>query len=114
MKINDIIECINQTLDIRRNTLKIKSKAFFTIRKAIERKMGPIKVFHTYIEFQNEGKTYPVYKSSNIERVIEGQESDIWNRIDKETVKALMNIMLYGVGIYSWDKFVTGEYHGIE
>lgn len=114
MKINDIIECMNQTLDSKRSTMSDPSNAFFTIRKTIDRKMGPIKVFTTYIEFHNGEENYLVYKDIHTCRSLEGQEGDKWEELDKETIKQLMNLMVYGEGKLSWDKFVTGEFHGIE
>lgn len=110
MRINDICECANTLLDKERAIKGIANNTFFTSRKFIEKKMGAIKEFSIFIEFNNKG----VFTLKHTRRAEVGQEDTVWQELEVEATAGFMGILINGKGVLSWDKFVTGEYNGIE
>lgn len=116
MKINDIMECANKALEAIRQIRGIDCNHFFTARRELARKMGPIKEFTLRIEYikPNE-KTIAVITKKHTQKALEGQEeNDVWEMVEKDCLSGFFALITMGKGPLSWDKFVTGEYNGIE
>lgn len=110
MKTNDIIECFNKCLDLLREKNNSKCKGHFVIYSSWERKMGPIKVAETHIDYVV-GTTIEYITTHISENIASGQEEML---IAKSEEKALT------LFISKWteeiDKFVnnTFEQHDIQ
>lgn len=115
MKINDVLNCVNNTLEYERRTKGLPSKlGHFIYRIGVEKGMGHIKMFHACIEFFNmkTGASYRVTaihhtKPCKVEELEEAKE-----QIALMALKNFFTALRLGANKGAYENYVTGEFQG--
>lgn len=115
MKINDILDCINHTLEAEREARGLPLKlGHFIYHVGIEKGMGHIKIFHAHIEFFNMKKNEP-YKVIVLHHTMPCKVEELEEAKEKVAIMALKNFFValrLGKGNGVYENYVTGEFQG--
>lgn len=114
MKINDVLECINKTLETERKAKGIEAIGHFVCHQNYAKRIGTIKEFQTHIDFVNfnTGHTHRVISYFHVENCLQDKVEEIKDRIALKVLKEFFLLLRTGVGIYSYEKFLNGTFDG--
>lgn len=112
MKINEILECINKTLDEERALKEIHCSGHFVAHTLWEKKIGTAKEFHVCIDYINNGVPY---KYSAIHHTCQCPVEDIDNMKEQVELMALTQFfkaLRLSVGNSSYEGVLKGDFKG--
>lgn len=115
MKINDVLDCVNKTLEAEREAKGLpKMLGHFIFRIGVEKGMGTIKIFHAHIEFFNVNTktTYPVIVLHHtmpcpIDKLEESKEL-----VTKKALENFFWALRFGKGAGEYENYVNGVFQG--
>lgn len=112
MKINDVIECINKTLEKERKALGIEAIGHFVYQSACVNRIGTVKEFQASINFVNFniGHTIRVCSYYALESCPTDKVEEVKDRIALNVLEELLLLLRTGVDTYSYDKFLNGTF----
>lgn len=115
MKINDVLNCINKTLEAEREARGLQRvTGHFVFHLDIQKGMGHIKVFHAYIDFFNMKVGAP-YHVISITHTLPCPIDKLEETKEQITLMALENFLKalrLGRGKGAYENYVTGEFQG--
>lgn len=115
MKINDVLNCVNNTLEDERRAKGLPPKlGHFIYRIEVEKGMGHIKMFHAHIEFFNM-KTGASYRVIVTHHTMPCKVEELEEAKEQIALMALRNFFIalrLGVGKGAYENYVTGEFQG--
>lgn len=114
MKINDVIECVNRTLEAERKARGIEALGHFVYHSSYAKRIGTIKEFQAKIDFVNFNMGYPcrVVSYFHVEDCPQDKVEEIKDKVALKVLKELFCLLRMGVGIYSYEKFLNGTFDG--
>ena len=115
MKIDDVLNCINRTLEEEREARGLQRvTGHFVFHLDIQKGMGHIKIFHAYIDFFNMkvGAPYHVISVTNtlpcpVDKLEETKEQIILTALEN-----FFKALRLGRGKGAYENYVTGEFQG--
>ena len=115
MKINDVLNCINNTLEEERRVKGLPPKlGHFIYRIGVEKGMGHIKMFHAHIEFFNM-KTNTPYRVIVIRHTRPCKVEELEEAKEQVALMALegfFTALRLGANKGAYENYVTGEFQG--
>ena len=115
MKINDVLNCVNNTLEDERRAKDLSPKlGHFIYRIEVEKGMGHIKMFHAYIEFFNM-KTGASYRVIAVHPKMPCKVEELEEAKEQVALMALKNFftaLRLGANKGAYENYVTGEFQG--
>ena len=115
MKINDVLNCVNNTLEDERRAKGLPPKlGHFIYRIGVEKGMGHIKMFHAYIEFFNM-KTGASYRVIAIHHTMPCKVEELEEAKEQVALMTLKNFFIalrLGANKGAYENYVTGEFQG--
>lgn len=112
MKAEDIIEGLNQSIEDKRDALKIKATGHLVLQRTVK----PHQTFKAYKEYEfivwfvKGGKKYRVITVKETAKVIDGQEETMIRRMNVELSRLIFN----WIGSDFYEQVINGEYNGIK
>ena len=112
MKAEDIIEGLNQSIEDKRDTLKIKATGHLVLQRTVK----PHQTFKAYKEYESivwfvkGGKKYRVITVKETAKVLDGQEETMIRRMDVGLSRLIFN----WIGSDFYEQVINGEYNGIK
>lgn len=115
MKIDDVLNCINRTLEEEREARGLQRvTGHFVFHLDIQKGMGHIKIFHAYIDFFNMkvGAPYNVISVTNtlpcpVDKLEETKEQIILTALEN-----FFKALRLGRDKGAYENYVTGEFQG--
>ena len=112
MKAEDIIEGLNQSIEDKRDALKIKATGHLVLQRTVT----PHQTFKAYKEYKfvvwfvKDGKKYRVIRLTWTTKVLDGQEETMIRRMNVELSRLIFN----WIGSDFYEQVINGEYNGIK
>lgn len=112
MKAEDIIEGLNQSIEDKRDTLKIKTTGHLVLQRTVK----PHQTFKAYKEYESivwfvkGGKKYRIITVKETAKVLDGQEEIMIRRMNVELSRLIFN----WIGSDFYEQVINGEYNGIK
>ena len=112
MKVEDIIEGLNQSIEDKRDALKIKATGHLVLQRTVK----PHQTFKAYKEYESivwfvkGGKKYRVIRLTWTAKVLDGQEEIMIRRMNVELSRLIFN----WIGSDFYEQVINGEYNGIK
>lgn len=109
MKINDVLECFNKALSLKRNEVSTEAKGHFVAYSNIRNLIGPYKEFFTQIVYVNPITTETKYICNNVitERCSKDSEDIMLIKNEKATLEKFIYLMLQPD---IWKEIIRGKY----
>lgn len=117
MKINDVLECINNVLvDDRHNQGLDPMLGHFVYHVEVHKNIGPIKTFHASIEFVSikNKEVIPVIRIQHTTSCSPDNIEEAKDQAAKTALTSLFKVLKHGKGKLDYQNFVTGEYKALE
>lgn len=115
MRINDVLDCVNKTLEVERESKGLpKMLGHFIFRIGMEKGMGTIKIFHAHIEFFNM-KTGTSYRVIVVHHTMHCKMEELEEAKEQLALMALREFfpaLRFGFNNITYEKFVNGEFQG--
>lgn len=110
MKIEDIIEGLNQSIEDKRDALKIKTTGHLVLQKTINAHptFKAYKEYEFTIWFVKNSKKYRVITLKETAKVLEGQEESIIRRMNVGLSRMIFN----WINSNFYEQVIKGEYNG--
>lgn len=111
MKIEDIIESLNRNIENKRIELNLDPILGHLVLQKTIKPHSTFKAYKEYtftIWFVKNGTKHIIMKLANTDKVIEGRDEMLVNRLSKELCYMLFN----WVGSESYKQIIKGEYNG--
>lgn len=108
MKLNDILETINTSLDYQRSYRQIYAEGHFVTHAEVKKLIGNYRDVTVYIDFFNGELTLPVVKVNH------KMQGDNIEEVELTALQYLINILTNGKGPLEYKQFLEGSYAGIE
>lgn len=115
MKINDVLDCINRTLEEEREVKGLpKMLGHFLFRIGVEKGMGTIKMFHTHIEFFNMkvGAAFPVVVLHHTMPCPMDKLEEAKELVSIRTLENFFRALRFGKGAGEYENYVNGTFQG--
>lgn len=114
MKINDVIECINRTLEAERKAKGIEAVGHFVYHSNYTKRIGSIKEFGSFIDFVNFnlGASVRVCSLSYVDTCPVEHIEETKEEIALKTLSEFLLLLRMGTGVYSYEKFLNGTFDG--
>ena len=115
MKTNDVINCINKTLDAEREAKGLpKMLGHFVFYIDWKKGMGPIKEFQARVDFVNMkyGTTHPVIRYNHVENCPNDLVEKTKEMLELRTLEEFFKALRLGAGKGAYENFVNGEFQG--
>lgn len=115
MKTNDVINCINKTLEAEREAKGLpKILGHFVFYIGWKKGMGPIKEFQARVDFVNMkyGTTHPVIRYNHVENCPNDLVEKTKEVIELRTLEEFFKVLRLGAGKGAYENFVNGEFQG--
>lgn len=111
MKSESIIEGLNRHIETKRASMGIQSKGHLVLHTEIYANTAfkAYKTFKYTLWFYHSGKSYKVVTVQQVEKVLEGKENQIIEKLDSE----LSSLLFSWIGSDSYNKVIEGEYYGV-
>ena len=112
MKVEDIIEGLNQSIEDKRDALKIKATGHLVLQRTVK----PHQTFKAYKEYESVvwfvkgGKKCRVITVKETAKVLDGQEETMIRRMNVELSRLIFN----WIGSDFYEQVINGEYNGIK
>ena len=112
MKAEDIIEGLNQSIEDKRDALKIKATGHLVLQRTVM----PHQTFKAYKEYKfvvwfvKDGKKYRVIRLTWNAKVLDGQEETVLREINVRFSRLIFN----WIGSDFYEQVINGEYNGIK
>ena len=112
MKAEDIIEGLNQSIEDKRDALKIKATGHLVLQRTVT----PHQTFKAYKEYKyvvwfvKDGKKYRVIRLTWTTKVLDGQEEAVLKEINIRFSRLIFN----WIGSDFYEQVINGEYNGIK
>ena len=113
MKINDVLECINETLDAERKAKKLDTSGHFLYYMGVEKKIGSTKTFIAYVDFVSNRRVtshvirYEYTCNCPTERIEETKDA-----VSIQVLTQLFIALRMGAGKGAYENFVNGSFEG--
>lgn len=113
MKINDVLECINETLDAERKARNLNNSGHFIYWIGVEKKIGSTRVFTAYVDFINSRQVashvirYDYTCNCPTEKVEETKDA-----VSIQVLTQLLMVLRMGVGKGAYGNFLNGSFEG--
>ena len=110
MKVEDIIEGLNQSIEDKRDALKIKATGHLVLQRTVT----PHQTFKAYKEYKfvvwfvKDGKKYRVIRLTWTAKVLDGQEETVLREINIRLSRLIFN----WIGSSFYEQVIKGEYNG--
>ena len=110
MKAEDIIEGLNQSIEDKRDALKIKATGHLVLQRTVK----PHQTFKAYKEYESvvwfvkDGKKYRVIRLTWTAKVLDGQEETVLREINIRLSRLIFN----WIGSSFYEQVIKGEYNG--
>ena len=110
MKAEDIIEGLNQSIEDKRDALKIKATGHLVLQRTVK----PHQTFKAYKEYESivwfvkDGKKYRVIRLTWTAKVLDGQEETVLREINIKLSRLIFN----WIGSSFHEQVIKGEYNG--
>ena len=115
MKINDILNCINKTLEAEREVKGLQRMiGHFVFHLNVKKEIGHIKTFYAYIDFYNTKVGAP-FRVISVQHACPCPMDKLEDMKDQIALMALENLfkaLRFGVGKGAYENFVNGEFQG--
>ena len=111
MKVEDIIEGLNQSIEDKRDALKIKATGHLVLQRTVT----PHQTFKAYKEYKfvvwfvKDGKKYRVIRLTWTTKVLDGQEETIMREMNVKLSRLIFN----WIGCNFYEQVIKGEYNGV-
>ena len=111
MKVEDIIEGLNQSIEDKRDALKIKATGHLVLQRTVK----PHQTFKAYKEYESivwvvkGGKKYRVITVKETAKVLDGQEETMIRKMNVELSRLIFN----WIGSDFYEQVINGEYNGV-
>ena len=113
MKINDVLECVNKTLDKEREAKKLKVKGHFVHMLNVEKQIGTTKTFHALISFiNNSGVNIPFIRISHTVACPIEQLEEMKDKVLISLLEDFFAALRFGKGKADYENFVNGTFEG--
>lgn len=113
MKIDDILECLNRTLDAERKAKNIDTSGHFIYYIGVKKEIGAVKTFIAYVDFVNNKQvTNHVIR---YEHTCNCPTEKIAETKDIVSLQVLTNLFIalrMGVGKGAYENYVDGSFEG--
>ena len=112
MKAEDIIEGLNQSIEDKRDALKIKATGHLVLQRTVK----PHQTLKAYKQYESiawlvkGGKKYRVITVKETAKIIDGQEETMIRRMNVELSRLIFN----WIGSDFYEQVINGEYNGIK
>ena len=112
MKVEDIIEGLNQSIEDKRDALKIKATGHLVLQRTVK----PHQTFKAYKEYESivwfvkGGKKYRVITVKETAKALDGQEDTVLREINIKLSRLIFN----WIGSDFYEQVINGEYNGIK
>lgn len=112
MKVEDIIEGLNQSIEDKRGILNIKTTGHLVLQRTVK----PHQTFKAYKEYESivwfvkDGKKYRVITVKETAKVLDGQEETMIRRMNVKFSRLIFN----WIGSDFYEQVINGEYNGIK
>lgn len=112
MKAEDIIEGLNQSIEDKRDALKIKATGHLVLQRTVT----PHQTFKAYKEYKfvvwfvKDDKKYRVIRLTWTTKVLDGQEETVLREINIRFSRLIFN----WIGSDFYEQVINGEYNGIK
>ena len=108
MKVEDIIEGLNQSIEDKRDALKIKATGHLVLQRTVKthQTFKAYKEYESIVWFVKGGKKYRVITVNIVDKVLEGQEETMMRRMNTELCTNIFNL----IGSEVYNQIVNGEY----
>ena len=112
MKAEDIIEGLNQSIEDKRDALKIKATGHLVLQRTVT----PHQTFKAYKEYKfvvwfvKDSKKYRVIRLTWTTKVLDGQEETLLREINIRFSRLIFN----WIGSDFYEQVINGEYNGIK
>ena len=112
MKAEDIIEGLNQSIEDKRDALKIKATGHLVLQRTVK----PHQTFKAYKEYESivwfvkGGKKYRVITVKETAKVLDSQEETVLREINIKLSRLIFN----WIGSDFYEQVINGEYNGIK
>ena len=110
MKVEDIIEGLNQSIEDKRDALKIKATGHLVLQRTVKphQTCKVYKEYESVVWFVKGGKKYRVITVKEVAKVLDGQEEAIIRRMNVELSRLIFN----WIGSNFYEQVIKGEYNG--
>lgn len=117
MKVEDIIEGLNRSIEDKRDALKIKTTGHLVLQRTVK----PHQTFKAYKEYESViwfvkgDKKYRVITVKETAKVLDGQEEVMIGRMNVELSRMnveLSRLIFNWIGSNFYEQVVKGEYNG--
>ena len=111
MKAEDIIEGLNQSIEDKRDALKIKTTGHLVLQRTVK----PHQTFKAYKEYKfvvwfvKDSKKYRVIRLTWTAKVLDGQEETVLREINIRLSRLIFN----WIGSDFYEAVIKGEYNGV-
>ena len=110
MKAEDIIEGLNQSIEDKRDALKIKATGHLVLQRTVKthQTFKAYKEYESIVWFVKGGKKYRVITVKETAKVLDGQEETMIRRMNVELSRLIFN----WIGSSFHEQVIKGEYNG--
>lgn len=113
MKINDVLECLNKTLDVERKVKRIDSSGHFIYWVEVERKIGTTRTFTAYVDFVNNKQvTHHVISYKHTCTCPTEKVEEVKDGVSIQALTELFILLRMGIGKGAYENFINGEFEG--
>lgn len=112
MKAEDIIEGLNQSIEDKRDALKIKATGHLVLQRTVKphQTFKAYKKYESIVWFVKGGKKYRIITVKETAKVLDGQEEIMIRRMNVELSRLIFN----WIGSDFYEQVINGEYNGIK